>query len=344
MIMKKRNVLILVLITLGLLFFASPISAAGIKVIPAGGTVFIGEQGLDISGITATTSADLGWWASGAAIDTTSPNYQITVPDTTNFYVTPSEFGSRIGTWYKLPAKTPVINVAVPQLDIKVVDTTVNVDVTDKWVPTDDELQFRIDTNLVPISQRGGGNPITIKVQSPDGAVYTSLVTNGGAVTSIVDKEITSTPQYILPNGPIWGTANRANYPPGTYTIWAESYVNSQSPSVPLCASRKISLLNQDQNPLITNKGYVTNPSTQITLVPTTKIITIATTTVATTLKTSPPTTAVPTVLPETTAAVTEIPTTSLPTTAHTKSPGFAASIVVVAVFFGLVFFFKRLC
>ena len=339
--MKKRNVLILVLITLGLLFFASPVSA-GIKDIPAGGTVFIGEQGLDISGITGAAAVDLGWWAPGAVIDTTSSYPIVNVPDPKNFYVNPSQFGSYTGTWYKLPAKTPAFNVAVPQLDIKVEDTTVNVDVTDKWVPTDDELQFRIDTNLIPISQRGGGNPITIKVQSPNGAVYTSLVNNGGTVTSIVDYQVTSTPQYILSTGPIWGTSNRATYSPGTYTIWAESYVNSQSPSLPICASRKVSLLNQDQNPLIVNRGYVTNPSTQITLVPTTKIITTATTTAPTTLKTPPPTTAVPTVVPETTVVVTEIPTTPLPTPTPTKSPGFEASIVVVAMIFGLVFFLKK--
>ncbi|MDO9034693.1 MAG: DUF3821 domain-containing protein [Methanoregula sp.] len=331
--MKKRNALILALIVLGLFFFASPVSA-GIKDIPAGGTVFIGEQGLDISGITGAAAVDLGWWASGAVIDTTSADSIINVPDPKNFYVTPSVY---TGTWYKLPAKTPVFNVAAPQLDIKVEDTTVNVDVTDKWVPTDDELQFRIETNLVPISQRGGGNPITIKVQSPNGAVYTSLVDNAGNPTSIVDYPITSTPQST---GSIWGTANRALYPPGTYTIWAESNVNS--PSVPLCASRKISLLNQDQNPLIVNKGYVTNPSTQITLVSTTKIITTAPTTAPTTLQTPPPTIAVPTILPETTVAVTEIPTTPLPTPTPTKSPGFEASIVVVAWIFGLVLFLKK--
>ena len=337
--MKKRNVLILVLIILGLLFFASPVSA-GIKDISAGGTVFIGEQGLDISGITGAAPVDLGWWASAANINAASADSIINVPNPKNFYVNPS--GSHTGTWYLLPAKTPVFNVAVPQLDIKVDDTTVNVDVTDKWVPTDDELGFTIDTNLVPISQRGGGNPITIKVQSPNGAIYTSLVNNLGTPTSIVDYPVSSTPQDILPNGPIWGTANRATYSPGTYTIWAESYVNSQFPSVPLCASRKVSLLNQDQNPLIVNGGYVTNPSTQITLVPTTKIITFATTTAPTTLKTPPPTTAVPTVLPATTVAVTEILTTPLPTPTPTKSPGFEASIVVVAMIFGLVFFLKK--
>ena len=324
--MINNIVKICLFLTIGSLFFAGPVCGASINTVPTGGTVFIGEQGLDVS-VPVGGATQIGWWASGASIAGSSPDATVTVSDSRNFYVSPNEFTSRTGSWYALPAKTLAFTVAVPQLDIKVEDTTINLDVTDKWVPIDDELQFRIDTNLVPISQRGGENPITIKVQSPVGAIYTSLVNNGGTVTTkIVDYQVTSTPQST---GAIWGTANRATYPPGTYTIWAESSVNS--PSAPLCTSQKASLLIQDQNPLIGNKGYVTNPSTQITLVPTTKITTMATTMAPTTLKTSIPTTAVPTILPITvlpeTTAVTEIPTTSMPTTTlptrtPTKSPG----------------------
>jgi hypothetical protein len=195
----------------------------------------------------------------------------------------------------------------------------------------------------VPISGRTGESwtPITIKVQSPDGAVYTSLINNAGVPISIVDYHVTTTPQYT---SSIWGTANRASYPPGTYTIWAECNVNSMKDNYNVAGktiSRKVSLLNQDQNPLIGNKGYVTNPSTQITRVPTPKITATATP-VITTLKIPSPTTTVPTVLPEITAVVTVISTTSHPTPTQTKSPGFEASIVVVAMIFGLVFFFKK--
>jgi hypothetical protein len=343
--MINNIVKICLILTIGLLFFAGPVCGALINTVPTGGTVFIGEQGLDVSGPVGGAATQIGWWASGASIASSSPDATVSVSNPTNFYVSPNEFTSRTGSWYALPAKTFAFNVAVPQLDIKVEDTTINLDVTDKWVPTDDELQFKINTNMIPIYQRGGGNPITIKVQSPDGAIYTSLVNNGGS-TIIVDYQVTSTPQST---GPIWGTANRATYPPGTYIVWAESSVNS--PSAPLITSQKGSLLIQDQNPLIGNKGYVTNPTTQLTLIPTAKITTIVTTMPPTTLKASLPTTAVPpilpvTVLPETTA-VTEMPTTSMPTTTlstrtPTKSPGFEASIVVIAMIFGLVFFCKK--
>lgn len=340
-----------VLLILGILFLINPVFA-GITTIRSGDTVFLGEQGLDIT-LAMEGDTQIGWWASAAVIATTSPDGSVSVSNPASFSVSPNLFGTKTGVWYHLKpsgqANGTAFNVADPQLDIKVWDTTVNVEVTDTWVSTDDELQFRINSNLVPITQRSGVTsvPITIKVQSPGGAVFTSLTTNAGVTTSIVDYPVTTTPQNILPTGPVWGTANRATYQPGIYTIWAECNVNSMKDYYDVAGktvSRKVSLLNQDQNPLIRNKEYVTNPTTQITLAPTTKIITIALTTAPTTLQTPQPTTAVPTVLPVTTAAVTEIPTTPLPTPTPTptKSPGFEASIVVVAMIFGLVLFLKK--
>jgi hypothetical protein len=339
-----KNAKCCVLLIIGILFLISPVSA--FKTIRPGETVFIGEQGLDVT-LAMEGDTQIGWWASAASIAGSSPTGLVSVSNPTSFSISQNPFGSYLGVWYHLKpsgqANGTAFNVADPQLGIIVEDTTVSVDVTDKWVSTDDEIRFRIDTNLYPISGRTGQTftPVTIKVQSPDGAVYTSLISKTGVPASIVDYPVTTTPQYT-PS--IWGTSNRDTYPPGTYTIWAECNVNSMKDNYGVegkTISRKISLLNQDKNPLIGNKGYVTNPSTQITRVPTPKITATATP-VITTLKIPSPTTAVPTVLPEITTAVTEIPTTSHPTPTPTKSPGFEASIVVVAMIFGLVFFFKK--
>lgn len=347
--MIRKNAKCCVLLILGILFLINPVFAA-INTIRPGETVFLGEQGLDIT-LAMEGDTKIGWWASAASISSSSPTGLVSVSNPASFSISPNIFGSQMGVWYHLnpsgQANGTAFNVADPQLGIIVEDTTVNVDVTDRWVPTDDELRFRIDTNLYPISGRTGQTftPVTIKVQSPDGAVFTSLISNSGVTTSIVNYQVTTTPQYVPPTGSIWGTANRANYPPGTYTIWAECNVNSMNDNYGVTGktiSRKVSLLNQDQNPLIVNKGYVTNPSTQTTLVSTTPKITTIATKAPTTSKTVPPTTAVPTVLPETTVAVTEIPTTTLPTPTPTKSPGFEASVVVISMIFGLAFFLKK--
>ena len=347
--MIRKNAKCCILFLLGILFLINPVLAA-YNIIRPGETVFLGEQGLDIT-LAMEGDTQIGWWASGAVIATTSPDGSVSVSNPASFSISPNIFGSQKGVWYHLKpsgqANGSAFNVADPQLGIIIEDTTRdNVDVTDKWVPTDDELRFRIDSNLVPISQRSGVTsvpisvPITIKVQSPSGAVFTSLISKSGATKEIIDYPVTTIPEYT---GSIWGTSNRATYPPGTYTIWAECNVNSMKDYYDVAGktiSRKVSVLNQDQNPLIGNKGYVTNPSTQTTLVSTPKI-TATSTPVITTLKTPPPTTAVPTVLPETTIE-TVISTTPLPTPTSTKSPGFGASIVVVAMIIGAVFFLKN--
>ena len=60
-------------------------------------TVFIGEQGLDVSAAVGSDPA-IGWWASGAAIATSSPDDQIQVPTPSNFYISSSAFGPYTGT------------------------------------------------------------------------------------------------------------------------------------------------------------------------------------------------------------------------------------------------------
>jgi hypothetical protein len=337
--MKINTTYVVALVTLGLLIFASPVSAT-IQQIPVGGTVYIGEQGLDISGPTAAPKADIGWWASGAAIATTSPDYLVSIPDTSNFYVSPTEFGSHTGMWYKLPAKTSVFYVADPQLAIRVEDTTVSVDVTNKWVPTDDEIRFWIDSNLVPISQRAGvgSTPITIKVQAPDGGIYSSLINKAGTAT-LLDIPVTTTPYNT---GSIWDTGKRAIYSPGTYTIWAECNVNSMKDNYNQAGktvSQKVTLLNQDQNPLIGNKGYVTNPTTPLTTTPPVKVIS---TLKATTLSPSPvitnpaPTTLITTPSPEITTAPPSPLATELPAPVHTKSPGFDTCLGIASLIIAL--------
>ena len=169
-----------------------------------------------------------------------------------------------------------------PRLVLKVEDTTVDVDVTDKWVPTGDSIRFRIETNLISISQRPGvtSTPVTIKVQSPDGAVYTSLVNSAGMSTSTVDIPVTSTPYFT---GSIWDTGRVAVYPTGTYTVWAEcnvNFMNDRYGEVGKTTTRQISLLNQDLNPLYHTTTPTTTPTTLVTTVtPTTQPTTVSQTT-----------------------------------------------------------------
>ena len=334
--MQNKIVFSLSLVFLLLIAGVSPVSGA-INTVSQGGTVFIGEQGLDIS---AAMDGDtkIGWWASAASISQSAPSNTYQVSSPRSFTVSQSTFGSYPGVWYRMNSSDVVngsaFTVADPTLAIQVEDTTVNVDVTNKWVPTDDEIRFRIDTNLLPIAGRAGQSsvPITIKVQDPSGATYSSLIDSTGTSKSIVEYPVTGTPFYT-PS--LWDTGQRATYPVGTYTIWAECNANSMKDNYNQAGktvSQKVTLQNQDHNPIIsgnypattTTKVAVVTPvsTTQTTVTP---VITTSTPTpvITTTVVTSAAPTSPPTTVP---------PATTAPTRQPTHTPGFDGAIVTFAL------------
>jgi hypothetical protein len=328
--MIKTGVKTLIILVSIFLFCAGPASAA-INTIKQGNTVFIGEEGLDISAAMGPDT-QIGWWASAADITTTSPTKTIDLKGRiTSFMVSPSEFDGYPGNWYRLNNTGKADGIAFlvvdPQLVLKVEDTTVQVDVELlQWIPSGDDIQFRIDTNMVQIaSQRSSPALITIKVESPEGAIYSSLLNAGGAPTSIVNIPVTAVPFYT---GSIWNMGNPAIYPPGNYTLWAESNVNQMKDNYEVTGktvSKKIRLLNQGQNPLITKATTVpaTRTPTQPTPLVTTQ--TVVSTTVPTPSPTEPPTT-----------AATVVPSPS------PKTPGFGASLAISAILFGLAVYLKK--
>jgi hypothetical protein len=247
----------------------------------------------------------------------------------------PSEFDGYLGNWYRLNSSGKsdgiAFNVADPQLEIKAEDTTVAVDPTITWIPSGDDIRFRIDTNLVQMaSQRSSPPLITIKVQGPDGGSYTSLYNAGGSPSSIVDIPVTTRPYYTAS---IWNMGNRDRYPPGTYTYWAECNVNKMNDNygeTGKTVSRKNPLLNQGVNPLITKP----------TTVQTTKTTQPATTRL-TVLQTSPTGTGTTVVSPSLTVTPTTTPPET-PTPGQTKSPGFGVILAILAILSGLAMYFKK--
>lgn len=345
--MADNSVALSIVFVIGLFLICPVSAAAAISTIHSGNTVFVGEQGLDI---TAAMDGDtvLGWWASGASVASSSPDKVISVPNTGSFSIYPSDFQSYTGNWYHLKslntANGSAFNVADPYLQIKIEDTTVSTDVTNKWVPTEDELRFRIDTNLIQMLQRTNVNsvPVTIKVRSPDGTLLDALISKSGQTTSLVNYQLTTTPQYT---NSIWGTSNRATYSPGIYSVWVECNVNSMKDNygqTGKTVSETVTVVNQDQNPLIANKAYVTNPTTATvtTKIPTTAITPIVITTAPSTVVSTPgapvstePATIIPT-LPVTTSAPAAHPTT------HT--PGFGSALALLSLCICLGIFLKK--
>jgi PGF-CTERM protein len=234
--MTKRFTLVLIaLVALAVLIL--PVSAT-LKTVPAGGDVFIGEQGLDIS--AGATAATLNWYASGTNPATDAPNAQITVGDATNFYVAPATFVGRTGNWYNAGSTNVAIVVNDPSMDIKVWDNNAGKDVTGKSVVSGDFLNFRVETNTYSVAtQRFGVNEtpvgfITIKVKTADGATYTALWQSTTVSNSLVNRFVDSSLWYWV-NPPTattgWNTAvvdpsGAKVYKAGTYTVSAELNLN----------------------------------------------------------------------------------------------------------------------
>jgi hypothetical protein len=288
--------------------------------VPKGGTVYIGEEGLDVSAPVPVANTQIAWWASGASVIGSSPDYQIMVATPTNFYISPTEFGSRTGTWYVMPAKTLAFVVKDPQLTIRIEDVTINLDVTENgWVYRGDEVQFRIDSNLADITGRSvPGAPVTIKVQGPDGGVYSTLVNKAGIPNSLT-VPVSTTPYY---SGAFWDTGNSA-YAPGTYTIWAECNANGMKDNYEVAGktvASERSLGVQEQNPLINVKVPTSNPTILMTTTVTPKPTTVVTTQKPTTVSTT-----------TTTQETVQPPVTPAPSPTPTKAAGFCGICAILA-------------
>jgi len=305
--------------------------AAFLQQVPTGGTVYIGEEGLNVSAPIPVPNTQIGWWSPGASVITNEPDYRITVTNPTNFYISPTEFGSRTGTWYVMPAKTLAFNVKDPQLTIRIEDVSVNVDVTENgWVYRGDEVQFRIDTNLADITGRGvPGAPVTIKVQGPDGGIYTALVNKEG-ITNSLTVSVSTTPYYT---GAFWDTGNSA-YTPGTYTIWAECNANRMKDNYDIAGKTvapERSLAVQEQNPLISVKVPTTNPTILMTTTGTPKPTTVVTTQPPTTVSTA-----------ATTQETVQPPVTPAPSPTPTKAAGFCGICALLAGTIGCALYSAR--
>jgi hypothetical protein len=324
-----------------LLVPAGAMAAAPLATISPGNTVFLGEENLDI---TAAMDGDtqIGWWASAAVIPTTSPSYTIAVSSPATFFISPSEFSGKLGPWYRLNATGAVngtaFTVSDPNIGFRVMDETLGVDATSNgWITTGSEVSFKITTNLYQMGERSGvsGAPVTIKVQSPDGATFSSLINKAGTTTSLVGIPVSSSPYST---GAIWDTGRFDTYPYGTYRIWVECNANSMKDNygdVGKTYTESWGLLDQERNPLIGTYTTSATPATSKTTAPLTVKTTVATT-VPTTVIT---TTAQPIPVSTTqTAAVTTVP----PAPAATKSPGFAFLPAAGALLLALAFFGRK--
>jgi PGF-CTERM protein len=160
--MTKRLTITLVALVLFVMLAVLPVSAASAnaKLIGLGGTVFIGESGLNLA-TAAGAATQIAWFPSTAQTTATVPEKTIDLTGIkNNFYVNPIDFGTRTGNWYQMPIPPAGVGTATlafiaadPAISVKVWDLDQNKDVTGKSVPNGEKLTFRIETNgyVVPL-------------------------------------------------------------------------------------------------------------------------------------------------------------------------------------------------
>lgn len=291
-----------------------PLSAAE-NTIPMGGTVFVGEENLDITATGATQGVTLAWYGTGGQVSHV-PSAQVTVADPAAFYASPITFGGKTGPWFLLPDNTVAFYLEEPRLEIRVVDysSAFVVSPAASWIPKGDAVGFRIDTNLWVMANRAGtpGAPLKIRLNGPDSLVFSSL---GGF--SLENLVASSSP---FETGPVWATGS-AEYPIGEYTVYVRCDANGMSDNYPAAGkaiSEKVSFLLQRVNPLIT--GTTPVPATTAPL-PTSTPGTVETTVTSpvSTATTAPPT-------------VQETGTPPQPTPSPTPTPGFGGFLAVLGV------------
>jgi len=183
-----------------------------------GATVYIGEQGLNLthafnaaqgfpapvadSNTPVTSNMTIGWWALSANIQTTPPYQTISLGSSyRSFTVAPSAFDGYTGVWYLVNPSTgrawitgsgstataiPVINVQDPSLDLGVWDFTLGTDVTGQSVSQGDSLGFTISTNMAGSLNATYRSPVYNS--TADGYIDINVTTPAGtSLASLLD-------------------------------------------------------------------------------------------------------------------------------------------------------------
>lgn len=218
--MHLKRVMGIVLVSIALALFCSP-AAADLSTVPPGGSVFTGEQGLDISaGLGMATQ--IAWWQPGSDPSDEIPDDILTVGDPFDFSIDPAIFATETGTWYQWIGSTrgaAVFIVKTPEANIRVWDLTAGTnDVSSALYG--DLLDFRVDTNLFLIQQRDMEEPMdfVIKVKAPAGNVLTLLYTPEG-IRQLYDLPVGTNPWF-------WSTFTGAGQDPDS--AWLTNAVDSQ--------------------------------------------------------------------------------------------------------------------
>jgi len=232
---KRLSIALMMCVALAILVV--PALAGSLSSVPAGGNVFIGEQGLNLTGVTSGTT--LAYYTGTQTPGQSAPAATVNVGNAASFYVAPADFVGRTGNWYVGTSNVVGIVANDPISTISVYDQQSGKDVTGKSIPAGDFLVFRIETNMniIPSERQTTAGFMTIKVKTSDGTVYTSLAQSATVVQPLTGQSPNAMP-YMWNSIPLvigsqkgWATGfmgsegNRV-YKSGGYTFWTDCNLN----------------------------------------------------------------------------------------------------------------------
>lgn len=240
--MKAFRILLLAVLIIGVAGI-TPVTA-DLTVVPEGGTVFVGEEGLTFEGIPAGTT--LYWFAPGDPPSTAVPSATYTTQGPGNEVIAPATFQTHTGNWYTVAGSpvvaTVIITVRMPAIDVRAFNTETCEDMTNgRVVKTGTAIAFRLDSNLYEaVNQRypelpGQTPDIKVVVLDEEGTRYNGLVEDAasGAVSQLTGLAPTSS-QFYLPDStgasgvrvPNWDLESE-QYKYGAYTFYAQVNLNN---------------------------------------------------------------------------------------------------------------------
>jgi len=214
-------------------------------IINYGATVYIEEEGLNMSLITGPTGSTFGFWRSSNP-ETTSPVKTIFLSPT-NVEITDSDFNGYTGYWYKILPNGTATNgfqVMDPRLDLEITSLDKISNLNGKTISPGQMVTFKLSNNfynfnnrydadsngtLIPPNQNNGF--VNIKVTSPDGGSYSSLIAANRSPVSLQNIFLNNNP-YVWQSQ--WNTSaknanNQKLYSSGIYNIYAESTLNGMN-------------------------------------------------------------------------------------------------------------------
>ncbi|HWQ68040.1 MAG TPA: DUF3821 domain-containing protein [Methanospirillum sp.] len=185
----NRAIIIIVLLLLPVLSVSATMTQ-----IPAGGEVFLGEEGLDISSAVWFPYDSIAYYPPGSSPGRDVP-LDIRKVETRGFAASPSLYGERLGTWYQWDnrrgiAGTVAFTIREPRATIRIIDRNTLQELGDGVVARGTGLLFQLDSNLASVARRPGYNPaidgiIDILIISPGGGTLSAVVTRSGGQVSM---------------------------------------------------------------------------------------------------------------------------------------------------------------